>query len=396
MTPIESAWRRRLLFGVCLCLLAGILVAGLWPFTPWPHNDVSWIANQNGLLFGDYGSILSSAPLPLDGPPDGPCSIELWSQPGLIDDSNTMLAFQTPESPLRFRIEQNGKALRFDRQETGRYAREGSEHIWMADVLRPDTPILVTVTAGAGGTAVYLNGELARSAPEFHLVRRDLTGGIVVANSAVINDSWAGVLRGIGIYNQELSPAQVRRNYEDWTRWGRPSALEETKAAAVYPFTERSGKVVHSLVMAGADLYIPDYYVVLYPPFLQPFWTHWGWNWAFWKDGLINILGFMPLGFFFCLYFAQSKPLGRAILLTCIFGCAISFVIEATQFYLPTRDSDSMDFINNTLGTALGAMCCLPHFVQSLLARLGMAPIRKWHLDATPAPMGAEPAIKQS
>jgi hypothetical protein len=191
-------------------------------------------------------------------------------------------------------------------------------------------------------------------------------------------------MRGIGIYNRELTADQVRRDYEEWTRSGQPGDLEEKKAAAIYPFTERSGKVVHSQVSPSIDLQIPDYYLVLYPPFLQSFWKHWGWNWAFWKDGLINVAGFMPLGFCYCAYFSLSRPVSRAIILTIIFGCAISFIIEATQFYLPTRDSDSMDVINNTLGTVLGSLCCRPRFVQKLLALFGIVSLE--NSAAHPAP----------
>jgi glycopeptide antibiotics resistance protein len=78
-----------------------------------------------------------------------------------------------------------------------------------------------------------------------------------------------------------------------------------------------------------------------------------------------------------------SRPVRRAIILTIIFGCAISFIIEATQFYLPTRDSDSMDFINNTLGTILGALLYRPRFVQDLLARFGIVTLENSHAHST-------------
>jgi len=198
MTQVGSALSRRLLLGLCLSLLAGILWFGLWPFTPRPHNDVSWIANQNGLLFGDYGTILSSAPLHVEGPPDGPCSVEIWLQPGLSDDYNTMLAFQTAKTPLQFRIQQTGDALMLSRHVVG-LAQQASKIIYMAGVFRQDTPVLITVTAGAKATSVYLNGVLTRSSMDFGLTRHDLNGGIVVGNSPVGNDSWSGVLRGIGI-----------------------------------------------------------------------------------------------------------------------------------------------------------------------------------------------------
>ena len=374
MTRVGNALSRRLLLGLCLCLLAGVLWFGLWPFTPRPHNDVSWIANQNGLLFGDYGTILSSAPLHVEGPPDGPCSVEIWLQPGLSDDYNTMLAFQTAKTPLQFRIQQTGNALILSRHVVG-LDHQTSKIIYMAGVFRQDSPVLITVTAGAKAASVYINGVLTRSSMDFGLTRHDLNGGIVVGNSPVGNDSWSGVLRGIGIYNRELTADEVRLDYDEWRRSGQPENLEEKNAVAIYAFTERSGNVVHSQVPSAVDLQIPDHYLVLYPFFLRPFWTNWSWHWPFWKDGLTNVTGFMPLGFFFCVYFSLSRPISRAIVLTIIFGCAISFIIEATQFYLPPRISDSMDFINNTLGTALGALCYRPRFVQNLLARVRIVPL---------------------
>jgi hypothetical protein len=323
----------------------------------------------------------------VEGPPDGPCSIEIWLQPGQSDDYNTMLAFQTAKTPLQLRIQQSGNALVLSRQVAGS-DHQTSKLIYMPGVFRQVTPLLITVTASAKATSVYLNGVLTRSSMDFGLTRHDLNGGIVVGNSPVGNDSWSGVLRGIGIYNRELTADEVGLDYEQWRRSGQPENLEEKNAVAIYTFTERSGNVVHSQVPSAVDLQIPDHYLVLYPTFLRPFWKNWSWHWAFWKDGLINIAGFMPLGFFFCVYFSLSRPVGRAIVLTIIFGCAISFIIEATQFYLPPRISDSMDFINNTVGAALGALCYRPRFVQSLLARFGIVAWGNNDVDPLPGDAG--------
>jgi hypothetical protein len=295
-----------------------------------------------------------------------------------------MLAFQTPETPLQFRMQQNDDALILTRQIDPK-RKATRKFIYIHHVFQRNTPVLITVTAAATGTDVYLNGVLARSSPNFGLTRRDLNGGIVVANSPVINDSWSGTLRGIAIYTQQLTADQVHANYQDWTSSGHPKNLSEENAAAIYPFTERSGKVIHSQLASGVDLQIPNYYLVLYPPFLKPFWQHWGWNWGFWKDGIVNITGFIPFGFVFALYFSLSKPVGRAILLAIIFGCAISFFIEATQFYLPTRDSDSMDFINNTLGTIIGAIVLRFRIIQNLLARFALVPLENRRPAAVPA-----------
>src|ERR1700760_3100940 len=43
-----------------IAILCGILCAGLWPLHR-PRNDVHWLTKQDGLQFGDFGTIVSSA-----------------------------------------------------------------------------------------------------------------------------------------------------------------------------------------------------------------------------------------------------------------------------------------------------------------------------------------------
>ena len=83
----------------CALVLLGILVAGLWPFHS-PRNEVSWLSNNTGLLFGKYGSIVSAAPFKAHtSQPDGSCSIEIWLQPRRVKASGTgVFAFYSPES----------------------------------------------------------------------------------------------------------------------------------------------------------------------------------------------------------------------------------------------------------------------------------------------------------
>ena len=52
---------RNVLLAICLLVLCGILVAGLWPFHA-PLNQVSWSKGSNGVLFGKHGTIVSASP----------------------------------------------------------------------------------------------------------------------------------------------------------------------------------------------------------------------------------------------------------------------------------------------------------------------------------------------
>jgi hypothetical protein len=125
-------------------------------------------------------------------------------------------------------------------------------------------------------------------------LENDCTGQLVVGTSAVGNDTWSGELRGLAIYQGELTPAQVLHHYETWTTRGQPEILENESATAVYLFDERAGNVVHNAVRPGIDLSIPARYSLLHPMFLEPFWKEFKPTRSYWSDVLINIVGFIP------------------------------------------------------------------------------------------------------
>lgn len=101
--------RRKAIPALCLLVIAGILVAALWPFNPHPRNEVSW--TPNGLWFGDYGSIRTLTDTVRPASLDGSCSLEIWLTPGETDDFNVILAYARPRNPLQFRIGQSGDAF---------------------------------------------------------------------------------------------------------------------------------------------------------------------------------------------------------------------------------------------------------------------------------------------
>jgi glycopeptide antibiotics resistance protein len=79
-------------------------------------------------------------------------------------------------------------------------------------------------------------------------------------------------------------------------------------------------------------------------------------------DIFVNILGFIPLGFFFALYFSEMKrgSLGKIYGYTLFTGFLTGLCIELLQMYLPTRNSNCVDLCMNTLGIFIGI--ALLHF----------------------------------
>ena len=185
------------------------------------------------------------------------------------------------------------------------------------------------------------------------------------------DNGWQGQLRGLAIYNRELTAAEVLQHYDAWTR-NQQAEIKNEGPAALYLCNEGAGNVVHSQTNSGNDLHIPERYFVLRAPFLELPWDEFQPSWSYCKNVLINIGGFVPLGFFFCAYFSSVRRLNRAALATILLGGVVSFAIEVLQAFLPTRDSGMTDIITNTLGTGIGAMLYNCETVQALFATLGV------------------------
>ncbi len=72
---------------------------------------------------------------------------------------------------------------------------------------------------------------------------------------------------------------------------------------------------------------------------------------------LANILLFVPWGFLlFILLHTIERPTIQTYILTVFLGLSFSCLIEAWQYFLPTRVADINDIIWNTAGTFAGAV----------------------------------------
>jgi len=363
----------RLLAVACAGVLCGILGAGLWPFTPHPRNQVAWLENGNGLRFGRHGTILSSSAFPeADAAGGAPCSLEIWVQRSRTEDSGTVLAFYSPENLVSFSLSQSISDLAIERQIRDRQEHVSWVRIYSDELFRQERQPFVSITAGAQGTAVYVNGALVKRASRFGLSRRDLTGQLVIANSPVEDDSWRGELRGLAIFDRELTATEVLEHFNSWTKNGRPAISEKGDPVALYLFDERGGSVVHNRAGSGPELEIPDHFLILRQAFLEVPWKEYHPGWSYYQDLLINIGGFIPLGFLFCGYFSTVRHLKRAQRITILCGFTVSLTIEVLQAYIPVRGSGMMDVMTNTLGTAIGAAMFHWKVTQAVFSRVGI------------------------
>jgi len=76
-------------------------------------------------------------------------------------------------------------------------------------------------------------------------------------------------------------------------------------------------------------------------------------------DVVVNVIGYMPLGFFAVL---AADPVLRgkgAFALGALSSLLLSFALESLQLYLPTRTSSNLDLLTNVAGGSLGAAAAL-------------------------------------
>lgn len=344
---VDTATRQRIpriaLDTICFAVLCIILSLGLWPFRA-PKNNLTWLDRRNGLHLGRPATIIGAAPL---SNPQGEAAatVEVWLQPERIWDSATFLAFYSPGAPHRLSLRQSQTDLEL---QTAR------AHFYVTDAFRKAAPVFLTITSGASGIAVYINGSLVKSIPQFSLSPNDLTGLTILGDSPAQPDNWSGDLLGLAIFRRELTPGQVRDHYRSWTLSSQPQISPEERNVALYLFDERAGRVVHDR-SSRVDLNMPERYQVLDKLFLEPVWSEFSFSRSYVDSAIKNIVGFLPFGFCFfpCLWLHKAP---RPALIAVILGTLTSVTIEVLQAYLPTRDSGTTDILTNTLGTYLGVV----------------------------------------
>lgn len=349
--------------------IAMTLLLGLWPYQPLgrdgiqtipqvllgsrsllPTNGVSWLGKEPGLRFAEHGSVFSRGEFPSTGDVSG-CALEIWLEPARQKGGATILAFSTREMPVAFQMRQVMDGLVI--WHAFRPPKKGAGQ-WLSveHVIHPGQRLLITLSSDDHGTTVYVNGELARRANWF-VMNSDLRGKLVIGDGPEGLDRWKGIVRGLAIYRAPVSSSQVRQHLQNWQTGDSEVGRSEASLYARYLFREGSGKVAKSDVGDAPELMIPKMFSDLRPALLKPFWLEFSPSWDYCLDVVVNIIGFMPLGFVLCLFLLQGKrdhPLRTAAVL----GFVISLIIEVGQYFLPFRSSGTTDLITNTIGAALG------------------------------------------
>ena len=355
---------------LCLLIFGVMLVAAFWPFRVHPDNRVTWLGNQPGLHFGGEGIVLGSKTLEFSGSgaPAG-VSLEMWVEPSQDKYSTTLLALSSRRNPDRFRLRQDSDALFVLQEPFSSGGHSALTALWVSRTFQAHQRSFISISSGAQGTTVYVDGVSTKKSSAFRLTDTDFSGQLIVGSAPDAYDTWRGEFLGMALFDRELSPAQVAEHYQAWLH-GRPEDLKSDQPLALYVFEERAGNIVHNQVTSGSDLVIPHSFRIPFKPFLKAPWREFHFNRSYLRDVLINVSGFVPFGFFFCMYFSSGRTNRKAVLATIVLGAAFSLTIEILQWYIPMRDSGTTDILTNTLGTALGALLYRSGTLHALFDRL--------------------------
>lgn len=105
--------------------------------------------------------------------------------------------------------------------------------------------------------------------------------------------------------NTESVHTEVARHYGDWIDERGLGPPDMDGAIAQYDFTESAGRDIHNAVVSGPDLEIPRRFEVPHKVLLKSPVSEFDANWDYVKDLLMNIAGFVPLGFVPCAYWGS-------------------------------------------------------------------------------------------
>ena len=354
---IKQSRERELLVAACLGLWIGILAFGLWPFNFHPRNRVEWLPNR-GIVFENYGEAYSQSRWNRNNSTDtgDGFTVELWVRSheenyhqvsGLLSIADSL--------PECFTIAQSGPDVMVRGQFQDATHGLAVRRFYIDDPFPQTQPQFITATSGPQGTELYLDGSPKRKVP-FTLTKKNFAGKILLGHNFVGHEPWSGDLLGLAIYSEALTEAEVSEDYSAWERNDKAELMKRPSVAALYLFDERAGNVIHNRAGNAPDIIIPQRFSVQHKTFLG--FSDLNRANLDLSDVVINILGFVPFGVFWCAFFQFGKHPGaaRAILLTLILGAATSLTIELLQAYLPSRESSLLDLIDNTLGTFVGAV----------------------------------------
>jgi hypothetical protein len=326
-------------------------------------NGVNWITDRAGIHFGKSGIAYTDHfnRINIDSPTESnDLSLEIafkiekpfrsgWSFIFAIhscEDSNQLLMAQWRS----WIILMNGDDYTNKRK---------SNRIFIDTASFPDGPMFLTMTTGNYGTKLYCDGKLVREKKDLTL---ELPSGeksrLLLGNSAYGTNPWEGDIYGLAFYRSTLTDGDIAIHFNRWSEEQDFSFAKTDKPLVLFLFNEKEGELANDYTAGNDPLNIPKEMKIWERKILVPPWEDFSYDKNNVEDILINVIGFMPLGFFLfaTLNKLDGNSMKHGILTTVIICFVVSLFIEIVQAWIPSRSSSMTDLISNTFGGWIGSI----------------------------------------
>lgn len=341
------------------CYICSLFVVGLWPMNFQQHNKAA-LDHQNGLTFTPPSTTYSQHP------PEKLLNVKKFTI--LIDMTSdfpsskgfgSIVLYGLDYHHMNFLVGQwrSGIELRIESDGHARTISFGKKNVFTKG-----KQSLFAIVYDLNKFVLYHNGEkiATRRTGPLTFSRWNRSYPLVIGSDAKGHSSWKGTIHSVAIFDRALPEREVQNT---------PVQTRESSPLVCYSFANNNGTTVKDCgTGTPATLIIPQRFVpyvraVLELPVKE--WSKFPHNLL---DIIVNLIGFIPLGFFLTLYMTHKNVTFKRSLLVSIFlGFAISFAIEISQAFLSSRSSSMVDLLNNTLGSATGA--CLYYFRGTFLPK---------------------------
>jgi glycopeptide antibiotics resistance protein len=375
--PLSGLYSWSLLVYLLVCILFL-----LWPFDLallQKRNTARWLGISNGIEFPQDGQVLSLSST------ENLCgrllmgtgiTLEVWvatDSPDQIGPARIVSYSLTP-GKRNFTLGQSEKKLimRLRTTETDLNGKPQSE---VDDVFGHSEPLHIVVAYDFSEQRIFVNGELSlqKKIPGGRFTNWDPSYHLVLGNEATGNRPWKGKIFYFAIYNRALNEKEIQKNYRiGQVREGLSSNENPLVSAGLvvrYLFEERNGReVVDHSAISSLNLYIPKIIETYEKAYLsleaiksldKP---------TLFRETLLNILAFIPLGFLFhaALRIRYGTSMQTSVIVL-IVGILFTSGIESLQYLSLARYSSLIDVVNNVLGITTGV--ALDRFYEACLKR---------------------------
>jgi len=354
-------------------ILFGILIFGLIPKSLNLLNGVNWISNQAGIRFSNYGIAYTnpfSYPVGDNTSKTNCFSIEVALKPAGYQTKGATFIFSLHDGKdhnqlLMWQYHSWIIIMNGDDYDHKR----GTERIAVDISSMPSKILLITVTTGEKSTEIYLDGQFVIRKYFSLKIPNGSKSSLVLGNSVYGRSPWHGDIYGLAFFGYTLTAQDAALHFDRWVQNNNFSFVKKEEPFILYVFDENVGERVFDHAGGNNNLIIPSRMQILKKTFLFSENTILRFNRSLFIDSIINILGFIPLGFILSATFVKIGGTfdKHNILISVLFCFAVSLSIEIFQAWIPTRNSDILDLIFNTIGALVGAT--MYRFLISLINR---------------------------